>query len=149
MVPAVATVLNGIARAMLMDALPQTSDAYRAQSLQLDAALLMCCAQEFDRAAARLAEENLALVELFTAAAAVVEDPALRDALQARAADDSPGLLVSALHARNRALRALLIDLHAHVEQLGGAAAQAIDERIWAELEASTRRRQLDLAMPS
>jgi hypothetical protein len=149
MVPAVSTVLNGIARAMLMDMLPQASDAYAAQSLQLDAALLMCCAQEFDRAAARLVEENTALVELFTAAAAVVEDPALRDALRARAADDRSDLLVSALHARNRVLRALLIDLQAHVEQLAGAAAQAIDERIWAELAASTRRRQLDLAMPS
>jgi hypothetical protein len=149
MVPAVPTVLNGIARAMLMDMLPQAGDAYAAQSLQLDAALLMCCAQEFDRAAARLAEENSALVELLTAAAAVVEDPALRDALQARAAEESPGLLVSALHARNRVLRALLIELHAHVEQLAGAAAHAIDERIWSELSASTRRRQLDLAMPS
>jgi hypothetical protein len=149
MVPEVPSVLNGIARTMLMEVLPQTSDAYRAQSLQLDAALLMCCAQEFDRAAARLVEENAALVELFTAAAAAVEDPALRDALRARTADDSPGLLVSALHARNRALRALLIDLQAHVEQLVGAAAQAIDARIWAELAASTRRRQLDLAMPS
>ena len=149
MVPAVAAVLNGIARAMLMDMLPETSDAYRAQSLQLDAALLMCCAQEFDRAAARLVEENTALVELFTAAAAVVEDPALRDALRARAADDPPGLLVGTLQARNRTLRALLIDLQAHVEQLAGAAAQGIDARIWAELAASTRRRQLDLAMPS
>ncbi len=149
MVPGVPTVLNGIARAMLMDMLPQAGDAYAAQSLQLDAALLMCCAQEFDRAAARLAEENSALIELFAAAAAVVEDAALRDALRARSAEGSPGLLVSTLHARNRALRALLIDLHAHVEQLAGAAAQAIDARIWAELAASTRRRQLDLAMPS
>ena len=149
MVPSVPLVLNGLARTMLMELLPQTADGYRAQSLQLDAALAMCCAQEFDRAAARLVVENTALRQLFIDSAAAVEDRALRDALQAAAAADPPTLLVSALQERNNALRALLIDLHAHVEPLTSAAARALDERIWAELAESTRRRQLDLAMPS
>jgi predicted DNA-binding ribbon-helix-helix protein len=56
---------------------------------------------------------------------------------------------VSALHERNRALRALLVRVHAHVERLDGDAARALEERIWTELVESTRRRQLDLAMPS
>ena len=149
MIPSVAAVLNGIARTLLMDLLPETTHAYGAQTLQLDAALAMMCAQEFDRAAARLAEENAALVALFTDAAAVVTESALGDALGAAAAADPPNLLVSALHERNRALRELLVRLHAHVETLTGDAARALDARIWAELAESTRRRQLDMAMPS
>ena len=62
MTPTVPQVLNGIARTMLMDLLPLTTHAYGGQTLQLGAALTMMCAQEFDRAAARLSEENAALV---------------------------------------------------------------------------------------
>jgi hypothetical protein len=146
MVPSVAQVLNGIARTMLMDLLPQTTHAYGAQTLQLGAALTMMCAQEFDRAAARLAEENEALAALFADAAAIVGDAALRSGLQDAGAP-AASLLVSALHERNRALRALLVRLHEHVETLDSAAARAIEERIWAELAESVRRRHLDLAM--
>jgi hypothetical protein len=147
MVPAVPLVLNGLARTMLMDLLPQTAHAYGGQTLQLGAALAMMCAQEFDRAAARLVEENAALAALFADAGAVVTDPALRDALSAAAAAPPPSLLVSALHERNRALRAVLARLHAHVDTLDGEAARALDARIWAELVESTRRRHLDLAL--
>ena len=149
MVPSVALVLNGIARTLLMDLLPQTTHAYGGQTLQLGAALAMMCAQEFDRAAARLVEENGALAGLFGDAAAVVDDPALRDALRSAASAGSQDLLVSALHERNRTLRAVLTRLHAHVEALEGDSARALEARIWAELLESTRRRQLDMAMPS
>lgn len=147
MVPSVPLVLNGLARTMLMDLLPQSSHAYSGQTLQLAGALAMMCAQEFDRAAARLAEENAALAALLTDAADVVGDAALRDELCTVAAATSASLLVSALHERNRALRAVLVRLHAHVESLDGAAARALDARIWAELIESTNRRHLDLAM--
>ncbi len=149
MVPSVPLVLNGIARTLLMDLLPQTTHAYGGQTLQLGAALAMMCAQEFDRAAARLAEENGALAELFGHAAALVEDSALRHDLRSAASAGSPDLLVSALHERNRALRALLIRLHVHVEALAGDAGRVLEARIWAELVESTRRRHLDMAMPS
>ena len=147
MVPSVALVLNGLARTMLMDLLPQTTHAYGGQTLQLGAALAMMCAQEFDRAAARLAEENAALAALFADAVPVVGDTALRTDLEAAASQDSTSLLVSALEERNRSLRALLVRLHAHVETLDSDAARGLDARIWAELVESTRRRQLDLAM--
>jgi hypothetical protein len=149
MVPSVALVLNGIARTLLMDLLPQTTHAYGAQTLQLAAALSMMCAQEFDRAAARLVEENDALTRLCADAAALVGDPALRDELRSAANAGSPSLLVGVLHERNRLLRALLIRLHAHVETLDGDAARALEADIWAELVESTRRRQLDMAMPA
>jgi hypothetical protein len=147
MVPSVPAVLNGLARAMLMDLLPQTANAYGGQTLQLGAALAMMCAQEFDRAAARLAEENAALAVLFGDAAAAIDDAKLRDELRAAAAAPPAALLVSALHERNRALRGLLVRLHAHVEPLDTPAARTLDGRIWAELIESTRRRQLDMAL--
>ena len=147
MIPSVPLVLNGLARTMLMDLLPMTTHAYGAQTLQLSGALAMMCAQEFDRAAARLADENATLERLFADAAEVVRDGDLRRDLQAVAAAASPGLLVSALHERNRSLRELLISLHAQVETLQGEAARALEARIWAELTASTERRRLDMAM--
>jgi len=146
MVPSVPLVLNGLARTMLMDLLPQTAHAYTTQTLQLGAALAMMCAQEFDRAAARLAEENAVLTAVFADAGAVVADDTLRTDLQSAIAEGPCSLLVSALHERNRTLRALLIRLHAHIETLDGEAARALDARIWSELVESTRRRHLDLA---
>jgi hypothetical protein len=147
MVPSVPLVLNGLARTLLMDLLPQSTHAYSSQTLQLGAALAMMCAQEFDRAAARLTEENRALATLFSDAAPVVNDAVLRSALQTAATAAPASLLVSVLHEHNRALRALLIDLQMHVEALEGAAARRVEERIWAELVESTHRRHLDMAL--
>ena len=47
------------------------------------------------------------------------------------------------LEAGNRALRSLLIELHAHVEGLPGDGARRIEAAIWRELAASTERRKL------
>lgn len=147
MVPSVALVMNGLARTMLMDLLPQSTHAYGSQTLQLGAALAMMCAQEFERAAARLTEENQALSALFGDAAGVVGDAELQEALSAAASARSSSLLISALHEHNRSLRALLVRLHAYVETQDGDAARALEKRIWAELFESTRRRQLDMAL--
>lgn len=146
MIPSLPTTLNGLARTLMMDLGPQLQNAYAGQTLQISTALLMMAAQEFDRAAARLVEENDALLALFAGAAPVVTDEPLRSALAEATAGGST-LLVSALHERNRTLRALLVRLHAHVESLHGDAARLLEARIWTELAESTRRRQLDLAI--
>ncbi len=148
MTPDVPTVLNGIVRALMMDLGPELQSPYALLTAQLMSPLLMMVAQEFDRAAARLADENETLVQLFRDAADVVADSELRAALADAAASSQPSsLLVSALRERNHTLRALLVRLHAHVETLQSAAARALDARIWAELAASTQRRHLDLAV--
>lgn len=136
MTPTVPLVLNGLARTLLMDLAPQVSAAYAGQTLQLSGALAMMIAQEFDRAAARLVEENGAIEAILAAAG----EPA-------PAADGS--LLVSALQARNRELRAALIRVHAAVETRTDPASRDLEARIWAELVESTRRRQLDMALSS
>lgn len=141
MTPAAPIVLNGIARTILMELAPQAGGGYAGQTLQLMGALAMMLAQEWDRAAARLAEENAALETLLAEAQAVV------GALALGAPETS--LRVGALQARNHVLRAALVEAHAAVETLDGAAARALEDRIWAELRAATERRLLDMAMPS
>jgi len=54
---------------------------------------------------------------------------------------------VSSLLAENDALRAGLIALHAAVEQLETPEGRAMDDRIWAELVESTRRRDFQAKM--
>ena len=141
MTPTVPVVLNGLARTMMMDLAPQATVAYAGQTLQLAGALAMMAAQEFDRAAARLVEENAAIE-------AVLADAGDAELTRLAAARES-SLLVSALQVRNRALRAALTQLHAHLETLDTPAARALESRIWAELVESTRRRLLDMGMPS
>jgi hypothetical protein len=145
MIPDIPTVLNGITRSLMFDLAPEVQTPYGSLTVQLCSGLLMMVAQEFDRAAARLVEENEALAAIFHAAAEVVREEGLRADLSG-AGSTADSLQVSALRAHNRALRALLVRLQEHVEELDGAAARALEDRIWAELAASTARRQLDLA---
>jgi hypothetical protein len=146
MIPDVASMLAGIARSVMLAGAAEEQSPYRAFSDQLLSALLMMIAQEFDRAAARLVEENDALMALFEQAQEAVRDDTLRSMLREVATVTTTSLLVSALRDRNRRLRDVLIRLHAHVENREDPAGRALDQRIWSELEASTRRRQLDLA---
>jgi hypothetical protein len=136
MTPTAPIVLNGIARTILMELAPQAAGGYAAQTLQLMGALAMMLAQEWDRAAARLVEENTAIEALLADA---------RTPLSGAAAS----LRISDLQARNRALRAALIELHARVELASDPAARVLEARIWDELRASTERRLLDMGVPS
>jgi hypothetical protein len=108
--------------------------------------LLGIVREEWDRAAARRVQENAALRALFRDALPVVSDTDLRRKLAAAADSADASLLVSELDAGNDALRALLIELHAHVETLETPGARALEDAIWRELVASTERRKLSLA---
>ena len=102
--------------------------------------------EETERAAARRVDENAALRALFARAAEQVADTELRRRLGAAAASRDPSLLLSELERANAELRALLIELHAHVEEQAAQWARALDAEIWRELVASTERRRLSLA---
>ena len=146
MTPSVPAVLNGIVQSMVMELAPEVKSAYGTQTVQLGSALLMMIAQEFDRAAARLVEEDRALIALFREAQSVITDKELWQEIDATSHAWDGSLLVSSLRERNKALRAALIRLHAHVETLDDPAARKLDQRLWEELAESVRRRQLDLA---
>ncbi len=119
--------------------------AYEQSSASVIGLLLTAVAEEFGRAAARRMDENRALRALFAEAAAAVEDAALAARLREAAEGGDPDLRVEALEATNADLRALLIELHAHVEGLASEAARRIEEAIWSELVRSTERRRLTL----
>jgi hypothetical protein len=137
--------LERLMQALLVEIAPAVQPAYRQASVSIQAMMLLAIREEFDRAAARRFEENRALRALFADAAPAVTEAALRERLAAAAASDDASLLVPELEAGNRALRALLIELHAHVEGLESAEARRIEAAIWRELAASTQRRKLSL----
>jgi hypothetical protein len=108
--------------------------------------LLLIASEESDRIADRLVEENGALRELFRRAAAALPGSPLAERLAAAASGGGGSLRVSSLQPENHRLRALLIELHAHVEQGTSAAARSLDEEIWRELVRSNERRALTLS---
>lgn len=147
MIPDIGIVLGGIMRTLMFDIAPEVTSPYGSLTIQISAGLLSMIAQESDRAAARLSEENGALRQLFASAAAVVTDAPLSGDLAAAVRAPAPSLLVSELRQENRTLRALLVRLHAHVEDRADPAARAVEAQVWQELVTSTQRRQLDLAI--
>ena len=144
MKPDVPLVLNGIAATLATHVLPELRTPFGQQNVGIASQLCAMIAQEFDRAAARLVEENRALISLFERAIPVLDDGPLREQLQ-QAIATPPGsdLRISALQAENDRLRALLITLHAQVEEIDTPEGSALNERIWDELRESTRRRKL------
>lgn len=137
-------VLFGIAGQLIMQIMPEVRTPIAGQTLTLSAALLSMVAQEFDRAASRLVEENRAIRALLAHARGMMTDPTIRSRIDAEIADPSEhDFHVSALQTVNDRLRALLIDVHAAVEAAPGDDVANLNERIWDELKESTRRRHL------
>ncbi len=131
---------------LLTELAPSQASAYRRASLALEAVLLECIREEWDRAAARRVEENAALRALFADAALTVEAAPLRARLERAARGADPSLRVADLDAANRELRGLLIELHACVEGSDAPAARRLEAAIWDELRRSTERRRLSVA---
>jgi hypothetical protein len=146
MKPEVPNVLEIVAATLLFDVAPHVAPAYRQSSVGVTAMLLGMMREEWDRAAARRIEENTALRALFRAAVPAVSDTDLRRRLEDAATSREASALVSELERGNDALRALLIELHAYVEQQASAEAREVEAAIWRELSASTERRKLSLA---
>ena len=145
MKPEASHALERVMQSLLTELMPAVQPAYRQASVAMQAMMLASVREELDRAAARRVEENRALRSLFAEAAPAVTDAALRERLAAAAATADDSLLVPALEEGNRALRSLLIELHAHVEGLAGGEARRLEAAIWRELAASTERRKLGL----
>ena len=125
MTPSVPDVLLELAGLLVRNAAPDVPPSERASNLSLSAALLGILAETWDGQAAILVEENGAFRTLLG-----------QDGIDA-------DLRLSALQAENDRLRAGLITL-----QIGAETARdtAMQDRIWAELAASTERRRLSTA---
>ena len=145
MKPDPAHVVERVLQALLVEIAPAVQPSYRQATVTMHAMLLTSVREEMDRAAARRVEENAALRALFAEAAPAMHDATLRERLARAASACDASLRVPDLDAANQTLRALLIELHAHVEALDGPEARRIEAAIWRELAASTERRKLSL----
>lgn len=143
--PTVDAVLPLLSHSLLLEWAPRLPDDYAQKSAGLAALLLQYAAESYDGAAADRAEENAAMRAIFAEAASEVADAGLRARLERAAAEGEPSLRVSALQRANEGLRALLTELHAHVEEREGEGARRVEAAIWAELARSTERRKRSL----
>ena len=146
MKPDVDVTLQIIAASLMTEIAPKISDDYTQRNSMLTVMLLQCAAEEWDRAAARRVEENRTMRQLFTEVAPEIGDRDLRDRLEAASAGEDESLRISDLTRSNDGLRSLLIELHAHVEEIETEAARRIEAAIWQELRVSTERRALSVA---
>jgi hypothetical protein len=126
--------------------MPEIPTPFGQQEAGLAAQLTFWAAEEAERGADRLITETRATRELLSdglplagAAKAAVE--------QALATPPAPNFRISSLQAENDAVRKGLVELHAAIEGNSSPEASALNERIWAELVESTRRRQFAARM--
>jgi hypothetical protein len=108
--------------------------------------LLMMAGEEGDRLVERLAQENAALRSLFGRAATALAGSALAERLTDAAAGRDASLRISSLQSENHRLRALLVEVHAFVEEDERPEARPLEAEIWSELARSNQRRSLTLA---
>jgi hypothetical protein len=146
MIPPVASVLQTIAIKLMLEVGPQQQADYHQKTVTSLGMLLVVANEELNRIAARPVEENAELRRLFAGAAAGVDDDELRSRLEEAASGADESLLLSDLQRGNDELRALLVTLHAHVEDVDTPEARRLEAEIWTELRVSTERRQLSVA---
>lgn len=145
--PDAGRVLQGIAVNLLSNVMPEIRTPFGQQTVGIAGALTMMLAEESDRAANRLSVESAIIRGILTDGLSLVRNEAQAAVSAALATPAPPDIRVSSLLAENDALRAGLIALHAAVEQLETPEGRAMDDRIWAELVESTRRRDFQAKM--
>ena len=144
--PDTSRTLQGIGVNLLMNVAGETKTPFGQQTVNIAGALALMAGEEAERAAERLTTENRIVRQLLADGLAV--SGVARAAVEAGiATPPAPNLLISSLQNENDALRRALIELHAAVEADPSPAAQEMNERIWAELIESTRRRQFQVRM--
>jgi hypothetical protein len=128
------TVLEGISEALRDRIAPQLDDAFAANDARMAQSLLAIIGLARDDEVANKVEENRRLREIFADARGGVGDPDLSARLEAAGSSKDPGLRISQLDAETGRLRALLVELHDHVDLQKGVAARRISQTIWRAL---------------
>ncbi|WP_411338736.1 hypothetical protein V6U71_12285 [Sphingopyxis sp. J-6] len=130
MKPSIPVAASDLAARLRAEIVPELT-GFRANNVAMGSAMIDMIAEEFDRAAARLFEENDSVRALLQLGGVAMAAPA------------KPDLRVSALEAENDRLRAALIDLQAALETRDDDEARALDTDIWRELARSVERRRI------
>ncbi|MGD9660376.1 MAG: hypothetical protein AB7U63_03810 [Porticoccaceae bacterium] len=141
MKPDVTSVALDFSARLANDLAPNLS-GFEAVNASMIAASLAMIAEEWDRAANRLVEENRAIRAILEKAAELFDDDNLRQ-LKGQL---EPDFRISTLEAHNDRLRDALISVHEKTEQSGDLQAKALETSIWHELRLSVERRKLSSA---
>lgn len=142
--PEAGDLLMGGFGTLLMEIAPNLNATYATGSATLVGLLMYCASIEYERGADVRKRENDTFRAIFRAAAPHLDgDLAARVGEAGSGADES--LAISALNAANDALRRVLIDLHAHVEEVDAAWARDTERAILEALDASARMRAIAL----
>lgn len=136
MKPSIPAAASDFAARLRSEIVPELT-GFRANTVAMGSAMIDMIAEEFDRAAARLFEENGAVRALLQRGAALVDGVAAPDT------PTKPDLRVSVLQAENDLLRSALIDLQTALETRNDGDARALDDDIWHELAQSVERRRI------
>ena len=124
------TALHGIAATLRDRITPALDDPFAIESARLATMLLTVAANGVDDLAAIRVWENGAIRTLFAELGDAVATP-LSATLTEAAGSSDPGLRISELDRENGRLRALLVQLHAAIEDQPGDKARARERRIW------------------
>ncbi len=143
MKPDVGVVMQGFFGTLLGDVAPHLSAEYSMGHVGIMGLMLHMTGELHDRAADIRLAENSEMRSLFSHAAALVEDEALKQRLTSAAETLDASLRISVLEANNAELAALLIELQTHVEGSQASWAAGLEARIWDYLVATMERREL------
>ena len=137
-----ADLILGNSADQLMGLMPELGTSYSQGSAAILALLMKFAAREYERGADIRSAENIDIRALFAELAPIVRDPQLRERVEAGAVTRDSSLAISVLNAANHDLRCVLIELQAHIEDIG---ARDAERRIWCLLKTMAARRAVSL----
>jgi hypothetical protein len=146
MKPGLEMMLPGLAGTLALRVMPELPpESYAVGDTRLTAALLLMIAQQAEKAADILVNENVAIRRLFAQAALAPLDAAFSAQLKAAAGTTDTNLRITVLEEGNAALTSLLITLHAKIEAHSEPWAKDINQTIWQLLVKGAADRMLEL----
>lgn len=138
--PDLSRALQGVGITLISKVSPEVQTAFGQQEVGLAAQLVFWAAEEAERGADSLVNETRATRELLNDGLPL--SGTAREAVElALATPPAPNLRLSSLQQENDGVRKGLVALHAVIEGNPAAEAVALNERIWAEIVESTKRR--------
>ena len=144
--PDLSRALQGVAMTMISKVIPEVQTPFGQQEVGLAAQLAFWASEESERGADNLVNETRATRELLQAGLPLAGD-STREVESALATPAAPNLRLSTLQAENDGVRKGLVTLQAALEANSSPEAKVLNERIWAELIESTRRRQFTVRL--
>lgn len=125
------TIIEGVEYVLSEKIRPLLEDGFADNDLRMAISLLAISRLAREDEVAVIVQEHDWIRALFADAAPIVRDPALAARLADAASGRDESLRLPDLDAGTAGLRALLVELHAHLESLESDEARRLDQAIW------------------